>query len=114
MKLWIAIAVMIFATVGYPGKAEAGYYNGSTLLEFCESDGLEGLVCHGYLAGMSDITNTYNDWGDMNKEFCIPESATLGQLDKVVTKGFNEVPEELHLPASVLVAVIFIEAFPCD
>ncbi len=90
MKLWIAIAVMMFAAVGHAGKTEANFYSGSQLLEWCESDSLDDLaVCIGYLAGVSDITNSYNRWGKMSKGFCIPEGANLGQLQKVAIKGLN-------------------------
>lgn len=117
MKLWIAIVVLMFATVGHAGKAEAGaFYSGSELLEHCEGDmDLMLMSCNGYLAGISDTTSTYDDWGVLNKRnFCIPNSATLGQLQKVVIKGLNENPETLHLSASGLVVNILYKAFPCD
>ena len=112
---WIAIVVLMFATVGHAGKAEAIYYTGSQLLEECESDSVaKQNVCVGYLAGIADITATYDGWGDMTKEFCVPDGATLGQLRKVVIKGLNEKPEELHLSAASLVFHDFNSAFPCD
>ena len=115
MKLWIAIAVLMLATVGHAGKAEATFYQGSELLERCESDIFaKQNVCIGYLAGISDITDDYDAWGFMDKYFCIPEDATLSQLQKVVIKGLNEKPEKLHMGASSLVFNIFLEAFPCD
>ena len=115
MKLWIAIVVLMFATVGHAGKAEAaGFYSGSELLEWCEDDDARGgNICNSYLAGIVDITGDYDRWGDMTEEFCVPAGATLGQLQKVVIKGLNEVPEKLHLIASGLVFNIFYEAFPC-
>ena len=114
MKLWISIVVLMFATLCHAGKAEAGYYTGSELLAACEADDITNVICTGYLAGIDDITNTYDAWGEMDKQFCIPEKATLGQLEKVAIKGLNEKPEKLHLDASGLVANIFYHAFPCD
>ena len=114
MKLWIAIVVLMFATVGHAGKAEAGYYKGSELLERCESDSnVDKGTCLGFLAGIVDITNAYDGWGVVSQKFCIPDGATLGQLRKVVIKGLNEEPEKLHLGASSAVANIFYKAFPC-
>lgn len=114
MKLWIAIVVLMFATVGQAGKAEASYYDGSQLLEWCEGDDANKIACVAYLAGMSDITDTYDNWGVLKeRDFCIPDSATLSQLVKVVIKGLNEKPENLHLTASSLVFNIFYKAFPC-
>ena len=117
MKLWIAIVVLMFATVGHAGKAEAAgfFYTGSVLLERCESDSPADLnTCYGYLAGINDITLTYDDWGDMTEGFCVPDGVRASQLSKVVIKGLNERPEKLHKDASSLVANIFYEAFPCD
>ncbi|MDA8677290.1 Rap1a/Tai family immunity protein [Luminiphilus sp.] len=114
MKLWIAIVVLMFATVGHAGKAEAGYYTGSVLLGFCESESVAVQnSCNSYLAGVADTTMAYDLWGLMNQPFCIPEDATLGQLRKVAIKGLNEKPEDLHMGASALVVLIYREAFPC-
>lgn len=116
MKLWIAIVVMMFATVGHAGKAEAGsYYTGSQVLEWCETGGTAGeSICNGYLAGVHDITGTYDTLGDMNKEFCIPNNVGTVQLRKVAIKGLNERPEDLHMSASSLVLRVFYKAWPCD
>ena len=117
MKLWIAIVVLMFATVGHAGKAEAmtSYLGGSTLLELCESGSVaDQSVCTGYIMGIADITVTYDGWGRMTKSFCIPDNAHTSQLKKVVIKGLNEKPENLHLSASSLVFNIFKKAFPCD
>ena len=106
----MAIAVMMFA-----GVSNAGFYSGSRLLEECENASLADVYgCTGYIAGIADTTDAYVGWGEINEKFCIPERVTLGQLKKVVIKGLNEVPEELHLQAASTVTNIFYEAFPCD
>ena len=38
VKIWMAIAVMMFAAVGHAGKAEARYLDGNALLENCEGN----------------------------------------------------------------------------
>ena len=114
-RLWIAIAVLMLATVGHAGKAEAGSYaNGNDLLGWCESASYaDNASCGRYLAGIADATGTYDSWGVINKGFCIPDSVTLGQLEKVAIKGLNAMPEELHHSAPSLVFNIFNKAFPC-
>ena len=114
VKIWMAIAVMMFAAVGHAGKAEAGFYSGSQLLERCESDSGARLTCVGFLAGIDDITDDYDAWGLMDPNFCIPAGVSLSQLRKVAIRGLNEQPEKLHLAASSLVHNIFVRAFPCD
>lgn len=119
MKLWISIVVLMFATVGHAGKAEAvtvtSYLSGSQLLELCESGSVaDQSVCTGYIMGIADITVTYDNWGRMTKSFCLPDNAQTNQLKKVVIKGLNEKPENLHLTASSEVSHIFRKAFPCD
>lgn len=115
MKLWIAIAVLMFATVGHAGKAEAGFYSGNELLERCESaNSTKRVACLDYIAGIKDITETYDAWGVVSQTFCIPDSATLGQLQKVAIKGLNAEPEKLHRVAASRVVNIFYAAFPCD
>jgi len=115
MKLWIAIVVLMLATVGHAGKAEAGYFSGSDLLGWCESDIVaKQSTCNGYLAGINDITRAYDNWGVVSQSLCIPDGVTLSQLAKVAIKGLNEEPEKLHMDASSIVYNIFYEAFPCD
>ena len=115
MKLWIAIMVLMFTAVGHAGKVEAGLYDGNELLERCESDSQSQVnMCRGFLAGIHDITGVYDAFGDMPKPFCVPEGVRLSQLQKVAIKGLNEEPETLHMDASSLIRLVFIEAFPCD
>ena len=115
MRMWMAIALMMFAAGGYAGKAEAGYYTADEILKYCEDERVAAAnICTSYIAGINDITLNYETWGMMKPDFCIPKGATLGQLKKVVIKGLNEQPEKLHLSASSLINNIFYEAFPCD
>ena len=115
-RLWIAIVVLTCATVGHAGKAEAfTFLTGAELLETCESDSVTNQsVCTGFLMGINDITQAYDTWGDLSKEFCIPVGVGTSQLEKVVIKGLNERPEKLHLTASSQVVIVFKKAFPCD
>ena len=112
MKLWIAIVVLMFATVGHAG---GGYFTGDQLLGWCESEsGEEQNACNAYLAGVVDTDSAYYSRSYMtSKGFCIPKSAMLRQLRKVAIKGLNEKPEQLHAGAAEQVFLIFRKAFPC-
>ena len=115
MRIWMAIAVMMFAVVGHASKAEASFYSGNELLERCESDSAARRnACVGFLAGIHDITEDYDAWGNMDPSFCIPAGVSQSQLRKVAIKALNEQPENLHLGASSIVHNIFARAFPCD
>ncbi|MDA9625670.1 Rap1a/Tai family immunity protein [Luminiphilus sp.] len=118
MKLWIAIVVLMFATVGHAGKAEATNYfwTGSQLLELCENDSVAQYAgCTGFILGVSDTTASYNDTDVMMVTlYCTPDNVTIGQLQKVVIKSLTEDPASLHQAASGLVVSAFMDAFPCD
>ena len=45
--------------------------------------------------------------------WCVPDNASGAQLAKVIVKYGNDHPQELHLPAVVVVANAFLAAFPC-
>ena len=113
--MWIAIAVMMFAAVGHAGKAEAQYLDGNALLGLFESDSVyEQGMCRGYLIGLDDVVTVYDYWDKLSTSFCVPDTVKSSQLQKVVIKGLNDKPEELHLAAAGLVHNIFLDAFPCD
>ena len=115
MKIWMAIAVMMFAAVGHAGKAEARYLDGNALLEQCEGESaVNKTTCYGYLMGIEDTVDLYYNLGRLNKGWCIPDGVSAGQLRKVAIKGLNDKPEWLHLPAASSLRLIFKDAFPCD
>jgi hypothetical protein len=115
MKLWIAIVVLMFATVGHAGKAEAGaFYTGSTLLEDCESDNVSDVnVCFGYLVGIADSSRTYDGLPVVPRTFCTPKDSVSGDLRRIFIRGANAKPKNLARNAATVVVGIFKEAFPC-
>ena len=90
----MAIALMMFAAGGYAGKAEAGgrFLNGSKLLGWCESDSLDDQgACFGYIAGLFDITGTYEGSGLLDPMHCLdPQLAQsrYGQHRLEMSQGF--------------------------
>lgn len=61
--------------------------------------------CQGIAVGVFDSRKTLS--------FCPPSKIQLGQLIKVVSKYLDNNPDKLHLQASVLAELSFIEAWPC-
>ena len=81
MKIWMAIAVMMFAAVGHAGKAEARYLDGNALLENCEGESAaDKTTCYGNLMGIEDTVDLYYNLGRLNKGWCIPDGVSAGQL----------------------------------
>ena len=113
MKLWIAIVVLMFATVGH---ATQSAFTGNQLLGLCESSlATERSVCTGYLLGHTDAHATLTNWEILKEQgFCLPSNVESGQMKLVVIKGLREKPEKLHLTGASLVYNIFVDAFPCD
>jgi hypothetical protein len=111
----IAAALLLFSALLFGERAEAQYVNGNTLLEWCEGDRrTDDAACTGYIAGITDVTDTYERWALLTaRDFCIPEHVNTPQLQKIVIKGLNEEPERLHMAAGGAVVNILFEAFPC-
>ncbi len=78
-------------------------------------DAPEVMTCLGYISGILDLADfdqalppahTAHGW-------CLPDGASSSQVAKVIVKYANDHPEELHLPAVLLVANALLKAFPC-
>ena len=108
----VGLAVMLLLSA----QSQAGFYDGSKLLQRCESDSAaENGACLGYIVGIIDSQTILVGWSDLDEpHFCNPDRATAGQLVKVVTKFLNENPEKLHLEAAGAVTYALYEAFPCS
>lgn len=105
---------------------------GSTLLQLCDgglSDkGSTGCLFYivGYLDGVEfgGMISTiqiegYQDYDTAHHThqrlvgFCVPENATNGQIQLVVTKYLRDHPERLHQSAKFLIPDAMTDAFPC-
>ena len=114
--LWMTVIGVVFTVAGSYTEAQITFfYTGSQLLEWCEGDtSIDDHLCRGFIVGTSDMTSAYVGWGNIEQDICIPSGAFPKQLKKVVIKGLNEKPEELHVAAAYLVRNVLYEAFPCD
>ncbi len=112
-----SILGFVFATLLSANGAWAGptYRDGSDLLKHCTSElTFERGVCGGYLTGTTDTLDTLDAGKGSMGEACVPSSATISQLMKVVVKHMAEHPEKLDFTATRLVLTAFYEAFPSD
>ena len=56
-----------------------------------------------------DLEGWYN-----SEKSCFPESVTTSQLQKILTKWFDEHPENLHEPVSWAYTKSMPKTFPCS
>jgi hypothetical protein len=93
--------------------AASAFMSGNKLLAKCESGTAVSMgACVGYIMGVSDRANGKDYVG---VSYCKPaEGVEGGQAEKIVVKFLNEHPAILHMDASVLVDIAFLEAFPCE
>ena len=95
MKLILAVLALLIAT---PARAE--WVDGNKLHDWCSSSGTE-LACTTYVLGVLD--------GSYLKT---PERATAGQVKDVIKKYLRDHPENRDFPASLLVSLAVVDAWP--
>ena len=94
------------------------YIGGNELLKYCDeyiskSTTFNGGLCGGYVVSVVDMAATFEAWGKMTQQFCIPNGVTTDQLVQITYKALKEEPESLHLTAASLVINALTKAFPC-
>jgi hypothetical protein len=121
MKI-ITFAILFSVLMVVPSYA----LTGNELLKLCRDKGQYidpyGIGrCDGLLQGirnMNDLTNAMIEFHSKNKipmrKTCLPKEVTLGQLNKIVKKWFNEHPENLHKDFALQYLTIIRETFPCE
>jgi len=111
--------IALMAVSAYPRAVEAQAptpSSGNFLLERCENENVAFTLayCLGYIQGVADGLILGRSIRDEEAFFCIPGSATSGQIMRVTKKYLSEHPEKLHQPAVTLVFLALVEAFPCE
>lgn len=74
-------------------------------------------TCMGFIQGIIDsdtIAHTDKNGHPVGRNLCVPTEASEGQLAKIVVKYGDDHPEQLHLPAAVIVLLAMKNAFPCQ
>ena len=106
----IAIA-LIAGTLSLPTSAAL---KGSKLLQHCQGDTVNFMVCQGYVMGVVDATNSWKSVGDVDPGYCLPPGIQLQQLVQVAVAGLQASSTVLEEEASGLVIISLRAAFPCD
>ena len=103
MKLKNICFFMLFI----PSICFAEFKSGNELKTQCNSSQLlDQGVCFGYVTAVADI-NT-------KQKVCMPSNVTIGQLQAISIKYFNDYPDRLHYSADSLVLDALSKAFPCS
>ena len=102
-------------TVSIINPGYAGYYTGSNLVTYCESELIQDQnSCRRYLSGISDAQDSlYRLEFLADRAFCIPDRITNEQLREAFIKYANEHPQELELVASGMAINAFSITYPC-
>lgn len=123
MKAWIG-TVALAASMGC-GEAIADT-TGNELLGYCQTmvrimdagadtqsleDAFKAGQCLGFVSGVrntSDLTRVPEPLRS-----CVPKTATMGQLARVITKYLKDNPSELNLEQTFLAMLALKSAYPC-
>ncbi len=124
MPIRVALAFILCAaivTIAVPTVSHAGYWDGFRLKEFSDADDRIDMGSSsslkeadfqsagwlfGYVAGVSDSL--------AGILFCPPDGISVGQALGIVKKFIRENPEELCMPAGMIVIKALSSAFPCE
>ena len=111
MLLLLGLLTMSITNPGY-----AGYYAGSNLVTYCESELIQDQnSCRRYLSGISDAQDTFYRLEFLaDRAFCIPDRITNERLREIFIKYANEHPQDLELVASGMAVNAFKIAYPCE
>ena len=111
-KLFVGLLTLLSLNNAY-----AAYYTGNELYEKLKSyknapGTFNAGLSMGYIAAIVDSLNEKmdpkNGW-----RFCVPPSATLGQVNDVVYAYLDQNPQVRHYGAYGLVEASLEKAFPC-
>ena len=90
-----------------PAICFAEFRFGNELKAQCSSSQLfDQGICLGYVSAVADM-NT-------KQKICMPSNVTIGQLQAISIKYFNDYPDRLHYTADSLVLDALSKAFPCS
>lgn len=82
---------------------------GNGLLEICTDDSMyDSGRCAGFISG----TNLAR-LDQQGKFYCVPETATNGQIRDVIIAWLKRNPGSRHIRSDALIAVAYAEAWPC-
>ena len=105
--------------IAYTGST---FIEGSELKSMCEGIDDEGnasntmaVGCAQFVIGVHDTMSTLTFGGLLDKGFvCFPKEYSGPKLSLVVKEYLTDNPDKMDEPANILVAVAFVENYPCD
>ena len=77
------------------------------------SDYVSAGFCGGYLNGFAANGSYAELFTDASQLYCVPKGVNIAQSIKVFLKYTDDHPEELHLPAGMVLVHALRKAFPC-
>ncbi|MBT8446765.1 MAG: hypothetical protein HKO62_08555 [Gammaproteobacteria bacterium] len=99
-RITTLIALFAFSLPAFPQ-----FFDGDDLHEGCTAgeQSFGAGLCLGYIVGILD-----------SKDLCLPESAELGQIRRIVKLYLKVHPEQRRYSAESLVRRALRETYPCD
>ena len=121
---WLALCLVLVAG---DAAGVGAFVTGNKLLGWCkageradaatasETDWMEASKCRAYTQAVHDDYATWRDADIIPGDYyCLPNGVIVSQLERIVVKYLEARPEELHMAASGLVVLAYMEAFPCN
>lgn len=100
------ISGLLIAFLLSPGKSNAGFLSGNTLLEKQNSsEVLDRMHALGYVMGVIDVYSEVT--------ICPPANIPLGQFNDMIKNYLSNNPEIRHLPADILISIAIENVWPC-
>lgn len=123
--LHTAVAAFFMLFITSPAKAEIGtfYQSGQNLIDNCDMGDQPGVdsyipggLCQGYFAALSDMLNTFEDWGYWPvSNICIEKRIASYELSVKVIDALKRMPpSDLGYNAAGLTVNAMQALFPCE
>lgn len=114
-------SLLLISTVNSGAYTGGTFIKGKELREMCEGIDENGnasntmaVGCAQFVIGVHDTMSTLTFGGLLDKGFvCFPKDYSGPQLSLAVRQYLDDNLEKLEEPANMLVAVAFVENFPC-
>lgn len=109
MKTMIAATLLALTMTAGAQERSGQYWTGNKLLRDCEKPqgDIGHAFCMGYVTAVADANRH-------DKDICIPQGVTIGQLVAVATQSLRNFPTTRHMDADVLLQAAFGVAWPCQ
>ncbi len=99
---------LCFLTFLIPSLCLGEFKSGNQLRTQCANSQsqMDQGICLGYIMAVADV--------NANQKICLPSAVTVGQLESISIKYFNDYPDRLHFSADSLIFDALRKTFPCS